>query len=169
LIVLSAITDDQLAQHEEISRIMAGVRVLDVATFKSSPLSSVTSVSRMSASSGDLATLFAADVTTGSGSPVDPACVKNAYDQYEIAMKTAETNFQTCNDAVLESWIVLNLACAGSIGGGPLAMLICVIAALAAMYVAAKACEDYYGTAQRAAHQSLIANLRACGVVILEA
>jgi len=96
LLVSEVLTEPQLAIHEEISRIQAGVRVLDTGTFQSHSLATVTSAATMFAAGADMSSLFATGVNAAGGGEVDASCVEAAYAQYQIAMDAANASMAAC-------------------------------------------------------------------------
>lgn len=173
VIVTATMTELELARHEEVSRIRAGVRVLDVGTFQSRPLSGVTSASTMAASGGDLSSLLGTNVNAAGPGGVDPACVQLAYDQHQIALDAASATAALCCAGVVAVFAVLMAVCVSmSLGSAPasvIVIIVCSLSALAELSIGLAGCTANYAIVAHAARQSLLASLRACGVVIAEA
>jgi hypothetical protein len=164
--VVQLLSSEDYATYTRNARIESGVRVLDVNTWKSIPLSEVTSASSLSASSDDLGSLYGTDVNVaGAGGAVDTACVQRAYAAYAVSAQLARDNLETCMISAIRTFaICMAAAIAVSIWGTPAATVIASLACVAYEAERMATCVSTNSNAMRAAQQTLNNALRACGM-----
>lgn len=174
----ATLTTQELADQEGISRIAAGVKVLDTATYRTIGLSELQSADSMWAAPGELATLFATHVNAGAGGPglageVDPECVKRAYEDYNLDMDAANLNLATDLSIAAAAFAGALVACALiALGATPINWAVAAACATKAALLAAGIVADAtknYAQARYAANQKLKLQLSRCGVYIAEA
>jgi len=150
------------------ARIKAGVRVTNVTTGVSMPLSEVEALMPLWASSGDPATLL---VMNG-GAPVTPGCIQHAYETYNNCMRTADRMLELCVIGVMATWAGCMFATCAPLAlvptPLPVAMLLCVARCFAVMGAGLVGCGAVYAVQAESCRNQLIIDLRACGVNIVE-
>lgn len=167
LFVASMISMSDLDTYAVAARIQSGPRVVDSTTGVSRPLSEVESVNALWGFPSDPATLYCG-CEQGVGGGVDPQCVKDAYDIYNIAVQSARERYTICLNAVLAVMAVCVAGCAVlavTIFGG----VVCLVSCLAVWTIGIVACEALLRVDMREAEAQLRIALRACGVEIMEA
>lgn len=163
-IVAQTLTPGELDDFSTSSRILAGVRVVDISTGQSTPLDDLTGTPSLWALGGDPGTLYCGCAPDSPGNRVDPACVRRAYDTYKNCVKTAEELAGVC---LIAATVYFAACIAHCVIVGPLSVgcsLICL-----ARYVAAMAaCMAALAVRLNSCKRQLKIELRACGAVIYE-
>jgi len=113
---------------------------------------------------GDLATLYCGCTPEGSGNPVDPACVRRAYDTYKNCVKTAEARAALRLSAAAAAFAGCIVACAlwGPLGPG------CALGCMGGYALAIALILGDLAIDMNSCREQLKIDLRACGVVINE-
>lgn len=167
LLVQETISNADLDTYAQTTRNQAGFRVLDVDTFVSYPLESVTRADGMTASQSDLATYYAHNVNGASASTETPDCVKRAQAQYQLALKTSADLLQSC---LIHAALVLagcTVVCTvGGLVGTPIAGLICLAGCSIQAGWNLIRCANDDAIRLRAAAAALTLALAGCGVFL---
>lgn len=172
LIVCQTLPSAEIDRASQVQRIMAGARVVDVATGHSLPLSEAPANELLSASTTDLSTLFGATTGPGGGGPsVD--CVELAYKRFAIAQEAAARQANACIEIQVAVFAACVAACLiGSAFGlivGLAAFAICAGVCASYLAVQSAGCVRAYSIQQWQNLENLKLDLAACGVDIIVA
>jgi hypothetical protein len=171
MVVTSVLTPADLDLFSTLSRIAAGVRVVDSSTGKSVLLSQVQGTPHLRAFSSDLATLYCGCSSDGGG--VDPACVKAAYDTYDNCVRVANATALVLELAAVAALTACMVYCAGGGLFGPVGWLMgsacgvnCYI--YIAFYIASASIAAVLAIQLGGCRAQLKIDLAACGVGVYE-
>jgi hypothetical protein len=169
LLVCDVMSEEDFSLFADATRIAGGVRVLDVGTFTSEPLSSTEMTGTIWMAENDPATLYR-DEPGGQGGGIDLNCIRAAYKAYQIAVDAARAVTAICVAGVVGLFAVCMgalLATAWLLGPiGPIAAGIGAAACLSELSIGLAGCTAIAAIEMNAAAQQLQAALLGCGVII---
>jgi hypothetical protein len=163
--VTRVLSPTEMSTFGMAARIATGIRVLDTASGALIPLADLTGNPQVWGFSADLATLYCGCNEGGFGGGVDPQCLKNAYDAFNVCRQSASLTLTVCIVAATAALLVCSAGCTfvGPVAPG------CIIVCCAMAVIATAACYANAAIAYNACHNQLKIDLRACGVNLLDA